>query len=233
MYDRTFKANVLRMTLMHCIIAFASFLLHFQLKYLEGSIFVNSNYCAVSALAAILSGGLIYAFLGGIKPAYFLGFAASTIGSLAILHRINDAQDQKHLLKIEQLDFYRQMPSLIFLTKFGISMSLIATQLATMTEERIYPLKRRTEALAVSNFFSNMFASLSPLISEIDEPWPIVCIIVIVLIALPLGLTIDIPPGSPHEPQRKRELQFKKQQLKDLKDEEMRQKRKEKLEANR
>lgn len=200
------------MTLMHCAIAFSGYLLHFQLKYLEGSIFTNSDYCAVSALVAVIFGGLIYSLLGGIKPTYLLGFILSTVGTLAILHRINDLADTHlHILNLDQLEFYKQMPSLIFLTRFGISMSLIATELATMTEDRIYPLKRRAEGLAMSSLFSNAFASLSPLISEVDEPWPIVCLLAIVLLALPLGLTIDIPPVSPLEPGRKQELMQRRQ----------------------
>lgn len=102
MHDSVFRRNVLRMTIMHSLIAFCGFLLHLQLKYLEGSIYTNSNYCAISAIIAILSGSLIYAFLGGIKPTYFLGFVVSTIGTLAILHRINDLADTHiHILRIE------------------------------------------------------------------------------------------------------------------------------------
>lgn len=75
-----------------------------------------------------------------------------------------------------------------------------------MTEERIYPIRRRSEALAITNLFSNCFASLSPMINEIEEPWPIVCLLVVVLMALPLGLTIDVPTVSPLEPARKQQL---------------------------
>ena len=64
-----------------------------QLKYLEGSIFTNSNYCAISSATAIVFGSIIYSFLGGLKPTYSLGFIVSTIGCLGILHRINDLND--------------------------------------------------------------------------------------------------------------------------------------------
>lgn len=92
------------------------------------------------------------------------------------------------------------MPFLIFLTRFGLSMSLLATVMSTNTQDNIYPAYRRQEALSVQNFFSNACCSLAPLISEVEEPWPIVILLIVLLAALPLGLTMSIPPMSPLHP---------------------------------
>lgn len=108
LHNDVFKRNVQRMTIMLCLIAFSGYLLHMQMKYLEGSIFTNSNYCAVSSAIAIIFGSLIYSFLGGIKPTYILGFIVSIVGCLAILHRINDLHDSSlRIIHLEQLDFYK------------------------------------------------------------------------------------------------------------------------------
>ena len=85
-------------------------------------------------------------------------------------------------------------------------MSYLATILATNTGENIYPKQRRQEALSIQNFFSNSVCSLSPLLAELTEPWPIIILLAVLLIALPLGLFMSIPPTSPHHPARKQEL---------------------------
>jgi hypothetical protein len=36
---------------------------------------------------------MIYSFLGGLKATYALGFIVSTVGTLGILHRLNDIKD--------------------------------------------------------------------------------------------------------------------------------------------
>ena len=90
MREPTFKLNAGFLALMWSTAAFSTFLLHFQLKYLAGNIFENTDYCAASEVVAILFGGLIYNYMGGIKPTYFLAFLVSTVGGLGILHKTND-----------------------------------------------------------------------------------------------------------------------------------------------
>ena len=112
------------------ICTFTTVLLHFQLKYLEGSIFMNANYYAVSEILAIIFGGFIFYFMGGLKPSYILAFSISIVGALGILYRQNNPEEsQMHLLPKEEreLEFYRKMPALIFIAKFGIAMSFIAS----------------------------------------------------------------------------------------------------------
>jgi hypothetical protein len=40
-------------------------------------------------------------------------------------------------------EFYRRIPSIIFIAKFGISMGMLATNLSIHTDTRIFPIKRR------------------------------------------------------------------------------------------
>lgn len=99
MLDATFKLNVARMSLMWSMVIFSTYLLHFQLKYLDGNIFENNNYCAVSEMLAILCGGFIYSFMGGLKATYLLAFSISTVGGLGILHRENNPEEEdRHIL---------------------------------------------------------------------------------------------------------------------------------------
>jgi hypothetical protein len=90
MLDRTLKTNVARLSIMWSFWSFLTYTLHFQLKYLYGNIFENTNYCGASDAIAILSGGFIYTFMGGLVPTYYLAFGISTFGGLAILYRENN-----------------------------------------------------------------------------------------------------------------------------------------------
>jgi hypothetical protein len=73
------------MTIMWCSVSFATYLLHFQLKYLQGNIFMNNYYCAISDAIAVLSGGFIYSKLG-LKVTYYIAFLLGIVGGLGILY---------------------------------------------------------------------------------------------------------------------------------------------------
>ena len=72
------------MTIMWSCVCFCTYLLHFQLKYLQGSIFVNNNYCAISDAIAVMCGGYIYSKFG-LKITYYLSYALSLIGGAGIM----------------------------------------------------------------------------------------------------------------------------------------------------
>ncbi len=198
------------MTIMTSCLIFSGFLLHFQLKYLQGNIFDLSYYCAASDFTAVLFGSIIYSFLGGLKASYALGFMVSTVGTLGILHRLNDIKDQQHefendLNKIfknkeieEQLDFYRRMTFLVFLARFGISMAFSSTQIAFMSDDRIFPKEKRTEAVQFISLFAQSFTSLAPLINEIQpEQVPISILIFFMVVSFIVTFILKIPPTSP------------------------------------
>ena len=93
MYESVLRHNLMQMTMMTSCLMFSGFLLHFQLKYLQSNIFDLSYYCAVSDFTAVLIGSMIYSFLGSLKASYALAFMVSTVGTLGMLHRLNDIKD--------------------------------------------------------------------------------------------------------------------------------------------
>lgn len=126
MLERTYKINIVKMSIMWSMIGFATYILHYQLKYLQGNKFENNNYIAISEVIAILFGGFIYSFMGGLKATYWLAFIISTVGGLGILHRENNFDsDNRHMIASNSAEFLLRMPSLIFIAKFGIAMSLL------------------------------------------------------------------------------------------------------------
>ena len=116
-----------------------------------------------------------------------------------------------------EFDFYRKMPSLVFVAKFGIAMGLIATELAGHTDERFFPIERRSNALAIVNLIAFSVTSLAPMINEIDEPTPVVVFLVILLLSLLVIGTFMIPPESPLVHNKKRINVLKKEREKRIK----------------
>lgn len=97
------------------------------------------------------------------------------------------------------------MPALIFLTKFGIAMALLASQLSSLTDARLFPVDRRANALGFVNILAQAWTSLVPIINEFEESTPIVYLNILLAIAFLTSLTFSIPESSPL--QRRREAQ--------------------------
>ena len=93
-----YRLNTAHMTIMLTTSQFMTFLLHFQMRYLEGNLYENSEYQGASDLIAVIFGVIIYNFLGGLKATYFLAFSISTVGTLGILYIENNFEDHPELL---------------------------------------------------------------------------------------------------------------------------------------
>jgi hypothetical protein len=130
MLNSTYRMNVFHVTVMLTTAQMMTFLLHFMLRYLQGDLFENSDFCAVGDAIAIIFGVFIYNFLGGLKPTYYLAFLVSSVGCLGILYIENNYQTNPDVLHhtsfLNDYEFYRRTSFLIFMTKFGIGMSYIA-----------------------------------------------------------------------------------------------------------
>jgi hypothetical protein len=72
------------MTIMWSSVSYATYLLHYQLKYLRGNIFINNDFCATSDGIAVLIGGLIYAGFG-MKLTYYFAFTCALVGGICII----------------------------------------------------------------------------------------------------------------------------------------------------
>jgi hypothetical protein len=66
-------------------VCFTTYLLHFQLKYLQGNIFTNNNYCAISDFFAVALGGYLFQKLG-LKLMYYGSFSLGLIGGVGIYY---------------------------------------------------------------------------------------------------------------------------------------------------
>jgi len=155
--------------------------------------------------------------MGGLIPTYYLAFLISSFGGLAILYRENNEEETQFLLMNNEFDFYRKMPSLVFIAKFGIAMGLIATELAGHTDSRFFPIERRQNALVLVNLIVFSCASLAPMINEIDEPTPVVIFMILMLVLLIMTFTFMVPPESPLVNNKKRIQKLKNERRERIK----------------
>lgn len=88
MSQETYIKNIIKMSIMWSAICFTSYLLHFQLKYLEGDLFTNNNVIALTDFIACATGGYIYQKFG-LKITYYLSIIIGIVGGLCIMYLEN------------------------------------------------------------------------------------------------------------------------------------------------
>lgn len=184
----TFYRNVLKMTIMWSCICFCTYLLQFQLKYLDGDIFTNNNVIALSDLAASLTGSILYQKYG-LKTSYYLSFTIGIIGSLSILYL-----EGNHSLPLEVVKKY--MPVSILFTKYGIAMGFLSSYFASFVDNRIFPVEKRATAIGICNVAARSLTGLSPIVNELKAPIPMACFVCLLFIALMNTTTIQLQEES-------------------------------------
>lgn len=85
MPHKSFIFNLVKMTIMWSCICFTTYLLHFQLKYLEGDMFTNNKTCAVTEIIAMYIGGYVYKTFG-LKKTYYFSITIGIIGGFGVLY---------------------------------------------------------------------------------------------------------------------------------------------------
>lgn len=155
--------------------------------------------------------------MGGLIPTYFLAFGISGFGGLAILYRENNNTEIESMTSINpEYAYYRRMHYLIAIARFGIAMGITATELAAFTDQRLLPLDRRTDALALITMIVYALSSFAPLVNELEEPTPIIIFLIALFLVLLNIIYFDIPPPSPLIEHEKRIKKLKRELKKQL-----------------
>ena len=199
MSESVYRWNVVRMSIMWASVAFTTYLLHFQLKYLQGNIFTNNNYCAISDFIAVAVGGVIY-HQKGLKWTYYFSFGLGLIGGIGILyletiHSWEMASKDtltREFLAAESANFHTRMPAAIFLSKFGIAIAFLTSYFASFNDNRIFPIERRATAIGICNLIGRGLTGLAPMINELNEPIPCCFYVAILCVALINASTIKL-----------------------------------------
>lgn len=120
MHHLNMEKNYYSLLLSFCLVNLSSTMLHLLLKYLNGFIFETVLSEAIADLAGIFLGTFFSWFTGNPIFTFYLGQILTIFGSMAILHRVNEVYEGNHL-KNADLPTFRNMQTLVAITKFGLS----------------------------------------------------------------------------------------------------------------
>lgn len=148
--------NLVLMALIWGISSFNYYLINFQLKYINGSIYLNTIISQISELVACLVSGFLY-YKIGIKGTLCSMFAISTVGS--ILYSALDPVDNLSI-------------SLMTLSsKFGVSATF---NVAYLANSQLFPTIFGSTCFGICNIFARVATIVAPELAEIHKPVPMI-----------------------------------------------------------
>lgn len=142
-YDKVLFRNLLVCLFLWVAASFDYFLINFQLKYIEGDIYVNTIVSSVSEILAYLISGALYEIIGP-KISFVASFIIAIIGSVFY---IIFGETYKSLI-----------PLMILSAKFGISGAFNGVYLAN----GLFPAAYASTTFGICNFFARLASMLAP-----------------------------------------------------------------------
>uniref|UniRef100_A0A7S3IW85 Uncharacterized protein n=1 Tax=Strombidium inclinatum TaxID=197538 RepID=A0A7S3IW85_9SPIT len=150
---------------------FSYYLINFEVKYMTGSMVRNTLVSQTAEFLSTLGGGLIYYKLGA-RYGLSSQFVLTIIGSVFL---------------IKYGDNEKALPIIIVLTKFGATAALTMVYIANV---KLIPTKFSTTVFGFWNVLARSVNSLSPLLSEMQEPTPMIVNICISAVAAVMSMLL-------------------------------------------
>ena len=147
--------NLAFMTLNWTGSSFDYYLISFYMKYIPGSIFVNTAISSLAEITALICSGFAMQHLG-FKASFVLGFSLAAIGGFCIAFVDPDGL---------------AIVIFILVAKAGIS---FAFQISYLAMPLLFPVEIRSTCFGVVNIFARCATVLSPIIAEVNAPTPMV-----------------------------------------------------------
>ena len=181
--DRTMFVNLVVLLFLWVASAFDYYLINFQLKYIEGDIYVNTVVSSVSEVTAYIVSGALYDKIGP-KVSFVASFVIGIIGSL---------------FYITLSTSYKSMvPIMVLGAKFGISGSFNVVYLAN----GLFPAVYSSTTFGLCNFFARFASMLAPILAE--QPKPIPMLIFCVMAAAAAGVSLLLRTDNAQKNKRNR-----------------------------
>lgn len=159
--------------------SFNLYLVTYELKYIPGNIFKNSLITSLSDVPFTLIGGFIYHRFG-IRIILTLAFTMAIAGSLSIIFA-SEGNDSI-------------VPFMLTFARDGVKVTFDICYLANSL---LFPAIFAGTAFGICNIGAKTATILSPLLAEIEAPYPMIVFSSIALMAI--VLTQFIRPPSKHE----------------------------------
>ena len=164
--QKPYLPNLLIMMLCWQALGFTNTLVSFEMKYLDGDIFINSYTAALAEAVAKLGAGVVLVRLGS-KPLFAAAFLIAFIGAFNLVYLASGADPI--LASI-----------FIMMTKFGVSMGWVA---ACMCLIELFPSRFVATAFGFCNVSCKLVAMIAPIVAEIKPPLPMFIVAIITAIA--------------------------------------------------
>lgn len=148
--------NLILMTIFWTSSSFNYYIITFYLKYIPGSVYVNTVLSCSAEITAYLVSGVIMKVFGA-KLSFIVAYILAAVGGIFLVIFFNASDD---LIGI-----------FVLFAKFGISFAFNLTYLAT---PQMFPTALVTTAFGICNIFARFSTVLSPLIAELPNPAPMV-----------------------------------------------------------
>jgi MFS family permease len=154
--QRVIIVNLIVMCYMWASTSFSYYMISLYMKYLPGNIFVNTIASGSGEFIAYALGGILYSLLG-IKKAYSLLYAISSVGGILIL--------------IVGTDSETWMPVFCLISKFGVAGCFT---ICYISNSHVFPTLFCATAIGICNFASRFLSIFSAEIAEVQPPIPMV-----------------------------------------------------------
>ncbi len=151
--------NLLLMIFIWIASSFDVYLITFQMKYLPGSIFVNTLVSSGFDIPISICAGFLYAKLG-VKWTLPIFYSISLVGGIALII-VGDAEGYSPIVP----------PILVLTARLGVKVALDLCYLANST---IFPAIFAGTAFGLCNLGAKVFTILSPLLAETEKPLPMI-----------------------------------------------------------
>jgi len=171
-------------------------------KYLSGTIFINYYLDGVAGVLAACFSQVIYNWLKT-KWSYVLSYILTLLGSLGIFlfesgaispyfidnlgcppSGYPDGSDKDREFHLKKI-----IPYFTFFAKIGVSLTVQFTYYVSFSDQRTFPLLKRTTAIGICNFIARSFTIFAPLVAELDRPIPIIIVMTVTLVGLITSFT--------------------------------------------
>ena len=153
--------------------SFNSYMIAFQLKYIQGNVFSNTLAAGLSEAPTVFISGLLYQSLG-LKATLVLCFLFSLVGSISLL-----------VFKA----YVSLIPIMIFAARAGVAASFSICYLANA---QIFPTSIAGTAFSVCNVFAKLVTIMAPLSAEIQGDLPTIIFTVFSALAAIFSLLLRL-----------------------------------------
>ena len=155
--NKTLLKNLIILSIQMVCCSFNFYMFGFLMKYIKGSVYINTISGAIADIIATIASGFLYTKFG-IKKALFYSWIVATIGGVLM----------STLTPFVPSSF---CAVLVMFSRLGMSS---AYNLVFLANVDLFPAIYGSTVMGITNFFAKAFTILSNIVSETPKPIPMV-----------------------------------------------------------